>query len=119
MKSKHHDFGIVFFIHFFLIALFWLLPFLFNWKLVLLSVFLFYLNHYIWKITYGLCPLTMVQFKTKNPKINVCHYYLTRYLHLKIDLRKMNFIQRSIIPPIIFIISIIWQVLLGFKPLIF
>jgi hypothetical protein len=119
MKSKQRDFRLIFFIHLFLIVLFWLLPFLVNWKLVLLSVFLYYVNHYLWKATYGLCPLTMIEFKTKNPKASVWVYYLNKYTSLKVDKKRLHFVLFRIVPPTILVVSLVWQILLGFKPLIF
>ena len=118
MKSKYQDFGFVFFAHLSLIIIFWLLPFLVNWKLVLLSVLIYYTQRYIWRVSYGLCPLTIVQFKTKDPYASFYHYYLTKYFGLNLYKRKTKFVITWVIPWIIFIISLVWQILFGFKPLI-
>jgi hypothetical protein len=117
--KNNKDFGPIFFFHASLIILFWLLPFLVNWKLVLLSVSLYYVNHFLWKATYGLCPLTMIEFKTKDPKASVWGYYLDKYSGRKINKKRLHFILFWIVPPTILFVSLVWQILLGFKPLLF
>ena len=114
MPSKHSDFGIVFLLHFSLILLFWLLPFLFNWKLVIVGCIIYYINTKIEK----LCILTKVQLNTNDEEESVYHYYLEKYFKLNIDKKKVKFFVRWILPVCIFLFSLFWQLILGVKPLI-
>lgn len=119
MKRKHHDFGIIFCMHFTLVLIFWLLPFLVNWKLVLLSAFLYYINEIVWRLTIGICPLTSIQFNTRTKDETFYYYYLTKYFKLKVDKRDTNFFASWFIPIFILMVSLVWQIILGFRPILF
>ena len=83
-----------------------------------MPVFIYYIQKGVWKVKYGLCPLTAIQLKTRDPSTSFYHYYLTKYLGLNLDKKKTKFTVTWIIPWVIFIISLVWQIFLGFKPLI-
>ncbi|VVB80496.1 Uncharacterised protein [uncultured archaeon] len=98
-------------IHTLLVILVWLSPFWLDWKIILAGIFLLILQEIVFK---G-CILTNLQFSKKiNKKVEdtMYSYYLEK-LGLKPNKRKIRFLARNIFPWIIFIISILWQILLN------
>lgn len=117
-KRKHHDFGLVFWTHFLIILLFWLLPFLVNWVLVLASSILYYANDSFWAYFIGLCPLTAAQFNTKNPEDTFYHYYLTKYFGMRLRKKSVDIFASWAVPIIVFLMAVLWQFILGIRPLL-
>lgn len=73
MKREPKEFGVIFWIHLSLIVLFYALPVLVDWRLVLLSVILYYLQ----KLVFHACPLTTAQFPSFSKHDSFYHHYLT------------------------------------------
>lgn len=111
------EFGLIFWTHLLLILLFWSLPFLVDWKLVFLSVIIYYLQRYIRKFWYDICPLTEIQFNTKDTDFSFYYYYLRR-LGLPVEKRKVRFTVTWLIPWIILVVALLWQIVLNVKPII-
>lgn len=112
MKSKK-DFGFIFWLHLTLIILAYLSPILFNWKLILFGVIILFLQELIFQ---G-CFLTHAQFGKDR---YMTFYY--RYLILmgfKPNKEKLKFLMAWIMPLIVLDLSLILQILLKFRPLIF
>jgi len=110
MKNKN-DFGLIFWIHLILIVLVYTSPFLFNWRLMILFVFLYYLQI----IIFNGCILTEKQFG-KREYMTFYHYYFTK-LGLKINKRFLYYLMRWIMPLIILSVSLVLR-LLNYNPLI-
>jgi len=96
------DFGIVFLLHIILILVAFASPFLFNWKIVLAIIFLYRLQY----ITIGRCILTKAQF----PDGGGFWYYYATKMGIVISERTLDLFTDYIIPIIIIIIAIAYQV---------
>ncbi len=104
------EFGTIFWLHLLLIILIYLSPFLFKWGLVLLFVGLYYFQ----LLVFGDCILTKIQFKSQE-KIVFYHYYLSK-LGLNFSKRKINALVTYILPPIILLFTLFWQIILNKIP---
>ncbi len=111
MKTKS-NFGLIFWIHLFFIIIAYASPFLLNWKIVLFGVILIYIQNFVFQ---G-CLLTHAQFG-KDPYITFYHKYLT-LLGFRINKYKLKFFMAWIMPIIILLVAIIWQLILEISPLI-
>lgn len=110
MKS---DFGLIFWFHLILIILMWASPFWLSWKLIILGIFLYYLQLVIFKD----CILTRAQFETKKRSTTFYWYYLTM-IGFKLNKERVRFAADYIFPWIILGLALVWQVVLGFSTLI-
>ena len=113
-QNKNNDFGLFFWVHLAIIILIYLLPFLFDWKIVLGILILYLLQIKI----FGSCVLTIAQFKDKTRRSGFYYYYLTK-LGFKLNQKRVNFTVTYIIPTVIFITALVWQILLSKVPLFF
>lgn len=102
----------MFWIHLFLILIYYLSPFLFNWKIVIFIVVLILLQYRF----LGDCFLTKLEFK-KEDKAFFQHYL--EKIGINISKRQVDFIATYIVPFVLPTIAIIWQVLLKHRPWIF
>jgi len=110
----HGDFGIIFWIHLSLILFFWLSPFLVGWKLVILCAGMFYLT----RVTIlKKCPLSDIQFQKESPNTYFQHYYLTK-MGFKFSKEGVRKVTIWFLPWFLIAFSLIWQILLGKKPLL-
>ena len=66
------DFGLVFWIHLAIILLFYSSPFLFSWKVITGTIFLYYLQLLVFK---G-CVLTKVELESRGERRSFNYYYL-------------------------------------------
>ena len=112
MKTKN-DFGLIFWVHLVLIICIYISPFIISWKIILLFIFLYYLQ----LIVFRDCILTRKQFKTNKRSETFYHYYLSK-LGFKLDKYKVRFTADYVIPWIILIVAIILQNLFSIFPLI-
>jgi len=113
MKTKKQkDFGLIFFIHLFLIILFYLSPFLVNWKIVTLTVVLILLQYKF----LGDCIFTKAEFKDKDK--GFFEHYLKK-IGINISKKQVDFLSIYVVPILLPLAAIIWQVLLKHKPLWF
>ena len=97
-----------FILHFLIIVLVYLSPFVFSWKLILIFISLYYLQLLI----FGNCILTIKQFKEKNRDTTFYSHVLNK-LGFNPNKRKVRVIVDYCVPWIILAISLIWQVILG------
>ncbi len=113
MNKKHHDFGVLFWLHFLLIITFWLLPFLVNIKLVVVSCVFYYAQ----RVILGPCILTKMQFQDHALDTGFYYYYITR-LGFKINKEKLDFFVEILLPWVILFITLIWQFIFQMKPIL-
>ena len=112
-NKMKNDFSLLFWIHLILIICIYISPFIISWKLILVFIFLYYLQ----LIIFGDCILTRKQFKTNKRSETFYHYYLYK-LGFKIDKYKVRWTVDYIIPWIILIVAISLQSLFSIFPLI-
>jgi len=111
MKTKRDDFGLIFWIHLILIILAYLSPFLFNFKIMVFLVFLYYLQI----IIFNGCKLTEIQFGKQS--YSTFYYPYLIKLGFKINKKFIYYLMRWIMPLIVLLISLILN-LLNYNPLI-
>lgn len=112
MKNKilHSDFGLIFWLHLILILLAYFSGFLFSWWLIIIGPIVLWIQY---KFFNG-CVLTIFQLgKEKGEFTFLAHYFKN------INPQKLTFFIRYILPFIIFLLAITWQIILNKKPLIF
>ena len=99
---------LIFCMHSILIILAWASPFWLNWKFIILFIIL----HYIQITIFKACVLTIAQFKEHGKEITMYAFILEK-LGFKVNRKVIKFIAQFILPWIILLISIIWQILLN------
>lgn len=104
---------LIFWTHLILIILVWTSPFWLNWKIIFLFVILNYLQIIIFKA----CVLTIAQFKKQEKEMTMYTFILEK-IGFKINRKRMKLIAQFIMPWVILLIAIIWQILLHKKILI-
>ncbi|MEK6892689.1 MAG: hypothetical protein AABX07_00635 [Nanoarchaeota archaeon] len=109
MKKKRKDFGMVFWMHLVLVLIYYLTPFLFSWKIVIL-IALFILLQYKFL---GDCFLTNLEFQQEDKTF--FEHYLNK-IGISISKKNIDFIAKYIVPFVLPAIAIIWQVLLRHAP---
>ena len=113
-KILKSDFGILFWIHLFLILLVHVSWLFFSWWLIIIGAIL------LW-IQYGLakgCILTQAQIGKKEGRFAFIAYYIDKF-NLGISKAKITFFVRHIMPLIIISLALIWQISFDKTPLIF
>lgn len=116
MPTKaHKDYGPIFWLHLMLIISAYSLPFWVNWKLILVMVVIYRLQLFV----FGGCVLTILEQKNKSAgEANSFHrYYLTK-AGINVSHKRMMFIVDYVVPVLLLIIALVWQVWLGKKTLI-
>ena len=112
MKSKKK---LIFWIHLILLIVIWTSPFWLDWKLILLGIFLVYIQELIFKS----CILTIAQFNDNEEWREMTMYtFIFEKIDFKVNRKRMKFIARFILPWIILLMSLIWQILLNKQVLI-
>ena len=104
---------LIFYAHLILIILVWTSPFWLNWKIIFLFVILNYLQIIIFKA----CILTLAQFKEQGKEMTMYTFILEK-IGFKINRKIMKLIAQFVMPWIILLIAIIWQILLKKSTLI-
>jgi hypothetical protein len=102
---------LVIFVHTLLIILLYASPFWLSWKLILILIVLNYLQLFL----FGGCVLTIRQFRSV--EISFQEWLLDR-LGVKVDRPKFNRFLKWQLPFILLALSLLWQEVLGFAPLI-
>ena len=105
-------FGGIFFLHLLLIILVYFSPFLFNWKLLVLGVLLYYLQ----RIIFNGCILTKKQFG-KMEYMTFYYPYLVK-LGFRVNKKFIYYLMRGVMPVIILSLGLIIQLIFKFKSLI-
>jgi hypothetical protein len=111
MKIKS-DFGFIFWVHLILILIAYLSPFFFRWQLISLGVLLLFIQ----QIIFQGCLLTHAQFG-KDPYMTFYYKYLT-LLGFNVNKRKLKFLMAWIMPILVLLFALLWQIILNIKPLI-
>lgn len=108
--GKSKDFGLIFWVHIFIICLMYSSPFLFSWKIIFVCIIIYYLQLLI----FGGCVLTIKEFGADRRE-NFNAYYLRR-AGFKANERKLEFVLNFIVPWAILGFALIWQVVLKYRP---
>lgn len=111
-KKDLKYFGFIFWSHLLLILIAYSSPFLFNWKIIVFGSLILIIQYYI----FGGCVLNKVQFDDAN---EVFLYPYITMIGLRISRYFFRIFIRYILPLILISLAVIWQVILGIKPLIF
>ncbi|MFZ5954907.1 MAG: hypothetical protein ACOYT4_00620 [Nanoarchaeota archaeon] len=107
-----NNFGFIFWVHLVLIITAYSSPFLFNWKLIFIGVVFLYLQQLI----YHGCILTQIQFG-KDPYMTFYYQYLV-LLGINVDKKKLKFFMAWIMPVLVFLFALLWQIFLKMNPLL-
>jgi len=113
MAKKVELFGLAFCAHLILIILVYSSPFLFSWIWVGIGILILFIEYWIFK---G-CVLTHTQFG-KDDSMTFYTIYL-EMLGFKFNRKRFKFFIRNIMPFIVLIIAIFWQIILKKSPLLF
>ena len=106
------DYGYIFWIHLSIILFWYVTPFLFSWYWLIIGVVFSYAQG----LMINGCYLTHAQFGKENDD-TFWGYYL-RKLGLKLDKKIAKIIFFWIEPLVVLLIALVWQMLLGFKPML-
>lgn len=108
-----NDYGLIFWAHLIVVLTVYLSWFLLDWRLIGLVVILYYLQLLI----LGNCVLTTLQFKGKNRDTTFYWYYLDK-MGLKFSKTKVRLVVDFIIPPLLILIAVTYQLILNNSPVI-
>jgi len=102
--------------HTIIILLAWLSPFWLDWKIIIACLILYFLQIFIFKS----CILTNIQFKGKITKRSdmTMYAFWAEKMGFKPDRKKLKFSSSYIMPTLILMATIIWQILLKMGVLI-
>ncbi|TRZ53657.1 MAG: hypothetical protein D4S01_00975 [Dehalococcoidia bacterium] len=112
-KENVKYFGFIFWLHLVVVMFAYLSPFLFNWKAIILSVIILFVQYSL----VGGCFLNKIQFGNAEDVVFL-YPYLTM-LGLKLNPDKLKIFIRYILPFVLLFIAIIWQVVLHKVPVVF
>jgi len=113
IKKIDKKFESITFLHLLIIILLWVSPFLFNWRLIILGIFLYYLQLMI----FGNCILTKMEFKQKKREITMYSFVLEK-LGFNVNRGKIVLLADYVFPWVILLISLVYQVVLNHGALI-
>jgi len=112
-KKNVKLFGIIFWIHLIFIIFLYFSPFLFSWEIIAIIFFLLLFQFLVFKM----CLLTRAQFGIL-PNDMDFHVFYLELIGFRFDRKKVQRFTSYALPFIIFGVTILWQVVLGFSPLI-
>lgn len=112
MNTIKKDYNLTFWIHLIIVLILLSSWFLFSWYFVLVGIILLQIQFYI----FGNCVLTKHEFGDSEQACIT--YYLEKWRILKNTKNARLFVKYHI-HIIVFLIAIIWQIFLGFSPLLF
>ena len=115
MERKNKDYGLVFWAHAIVNLILYSSWFLLSWYWILLGELVLQIQSYL----FGGCVLTVAEFKKEKNDTSCIGYYFEKWGIINKNTPKVKFFIRNISPWIVFAISLVWQVLLGFNPLLF
>jgi hypothetical protein len=112
--GKHVQlFGFIFWLHLVIILLAYASPFLFHWKWIVVGIVLLWIQTRV----FGGCVLTHAQFG-KSEKLSIYSVYL-ELMGIHFKRAHVIFVVTYILPCLVLIIALVWQVLLRKVPLLF
>lgn len=100
------DFGLIFWLHLSLIVFAYASPFLVSWHFIFLGV----LTLLMQQIVCRGCILTRTQFG-EDPEMTFYYRYLT-LIGFKVNKRLLKFLMAWIMPVIVFLWAVVWQLVL-------
>src|SRR3989344_5614157 len=110
--AERKDFRFWFWVHVAVILFIYSTPFIIDWRLFLVLAVIFYLQLKI----FGNCILTQLEFGSgEGAETGFYYHYLAKY-GLVSDRKKVNFTVVTVIPILVFFVSLVWQILLDYKP---
>jgi len=112
-KKKVNEYGIVFWVHILFVIGAFGSPFFFNWIFVFVWIAILEIQFLIWD---G-CLLNKLQFGDQR-KVTFAHHYLSK-LGIHISVKRMRHIMMYYVEILVFVVTVIWQLVLGFHPLLF
>jgi len=116
MVIKHEKynnlFGVIFWLHIGLEIIAFSSPFLFSWWLILIAIIILSVQYYV----VGGCIMNKWQFG-KTEDVTFLYPYC-KLIGLSIELEKLKFFMRVILPVIILSIAVIWQIFMGNAPIL-
>jgi len=95
-------------IHTIVILFAWLSPFWLDWKIIFICLVLYELQIFIFR---G-CILTNLQFKKERKNNMTMYAFWAEKMGFKPNRKRLSFSSSYIMPAIILIVTIIWQILL-------
>lgn len=115
MKNKflHSDFGLFFWLHLSLILLAYASWFLFSWWIVITGSIILWIQYWFFK---G-CILTQFHLGKSEGDSAFVSYYFEK-INISFDRNKLTFFIHHMVPLILILLTIIWQILLNKEPLI-
>jgi hypothetical protein len=113
IRMVKSNFGLIFWLHLSLILVAYLSPILFNWRLILFVVFLYYMQQLI----FNGCILTHSQFGKEQ---NMTFYYpYLKLIGFNPNKRNLKILMSWFMPMIILYLALFIQIGLEFSPLLF
>ena len=116
MKSDtaHTEINGMFWVHLFVTSLAWLGPFLFSWPLMLLAYGIVQLQYKL----FNKCLMNEGHALAEEDNNTFYHYILTK-VGFRLDKKRVKFVVRKRLNIFLGLFVILWQVGLGFGPLLF
>lgn len=113
--DKKKDYGLIFWIHLIVNLVLYFSWILFSWWIILIGEIILQLQYQI----FGGCVLTKAEFGKEKNDTSCIGYYLEKWNLIKKNTPKTKVFIRDISPWIIFALSVLWQLILGIRPLVF
>ncbi|MFH1207631.1 MAG: hypothetical protein V1668_03420 [Patescibacteria group bacterium] len=113
-KIKNQPFTMLSWLHLVAIMLIWASPFLFSWWLIVIGIFMYFLQI----LFLGDCFLTRRQFLTKKRSVTFYYYVLVKFGFTPNGYR-IRFAADYIMPPVILGWAMAWQLMFDKKTLLF
>jgi len=104
----------MFWVHLFCTSLAWIGPFLFSWPLMIFAYIMVQLQYKL----LNRC-LMNESHSLKEENSNTFYHYLLTKIGFKLDKKVVKFVVRKRLNFFLGLFAILWQVVLGFEPLLF
>ncbi len=113
-SSTQSDLNFIFWIHLLITLSAWALPFLFWWPLVLATYAIVHLQFAV----FGRCLMNNLHNLDEEDD-KILYTDILEAMGFRPNRRKLKFFIRRVLYPVLSLVAIIWQLVLGFEPLIF
>ena len=112
-NETRKDFGIIFWIHLLVLMAIYSSPFWLNWVVILI---LMTLCHFQFRV-FGTCILTIMEFgnneqQPTDRRVTSFHEYYLAKMGIRISRQKMDVILNIIVPALLILTALLWQVAL-------
>ncbi len=105
---------VIFIFHLFIMVLAWVAPFLFSWYLVV-PIYLLLIVQFA---VFGRCLLNKAH-NLEGERGSTLYVYVFDYLNIKVNRDKLNYFIHKPFYIILTVITLTWQLVLGFMPVLF